>query len=68
VFTFTHFSIPSHFVFNLDLKNGAVISICLVESAAALGRREGEQPFPASPEEQGECEGGEITLEAKLFL
>lgn len=64
VFTFTHLSTPSYFIFKLDLKNDAVISICLLESTAVLGRREWGQRFPASPEEQGECEGGEITVEA----
>lgn len=57
VFT-SNFSTPSYFIFKLDFQNDALVSICLLESAVVLGRRQWEQRFPASPEEQGECEGG----------
>lgn len=57
VFTF-HFSTPLYFIFKLDFQNDALVSICLLESAAVLGRQQWERWFPASPEEQGEREGG----------
>lgn len=71
VFAFIYFSTPSYFIFKLDFKNDALISICLHDSAVVPGRQEWEQQFPASPEEQGECEGGNpigrITLSLKSW-
>lgn len=55
-------------IFKLDLKDDALISICLCDSAVVPGGQEWEQQFPAFPEEQGEYEGGNPIGRITLFL